>query len=42
MVKNYKPKEYKKEGEKTYTKHVVNVLIKKKLKKAFRGRKRHK
>ena len=32
----------KQEGKKTYTKHEVNVLIEKKLKTAFKGRKKHK
>ena len=39
-AKSYKSKGYRKGGEKTYTKHKVNVLIKKKLKKAFKGRKK--
>ena len=35
-------KGHRKEGEKTYTKHKVNVLIEKKLKKTFKGRKKRK
>ena len=39
-VKSNKSKGYRKGGKKTYTKHKVNVLIEKKLKKAFKGRKK--
>ena len=35
-----KSKEYRKEGEETDTKHKVNLLIEKKRKKAFKGRKK--
>ena len=37
-AKSNKSKGYRKGGEKTYTKHKVNVLLEKKLKKAFKGR----
>ena len=39
-AKSNKFKGYRKGGEKTYTKYEVNVLIKKKRKKAFKGRKK--
>ena len=39
-IKSKKSKGYQKGGEKTYTKHELNVLIKKKLKKAFKGKKK--
>ena len=39
-AKSSKSKEYKKRGKKTYTKHEVNVLVEKMLKKAFKGRKK--
>ena len=35
-----KSKRYRKGGEKTYAKHEVNILIEKKLKKAFKGEKK--
>ena len=41
-AKSNKPKGYRKGGEKIHTKHEVNVLIEKKLKKAFKGRKKRK
>ena len=41
-AKSNKSKGFRKGGEKTYTKHKVNVLIEKKLKKAFKGRKKRK
>ena len=41
-VKSNKAKGYKKGGEKTYTKLKVNVFIKKKVKKASKGRKKRK
>ena len=37
-----KSKGFKKGVDKTYTKHEVNVLIEKELKKAFKGRKKRK
>ena len=40
--KSNKSKGYRKGDEKTYTKHKVNVLIEKMLKKAFKGRKKRK
>ena len=40
QAKSNKSKEFRKGGKKTYTKHKVNVLIKKKIKKAFKGRKK--
>ena len=39
-AKPNKSKGFRKGGEKTYIKHEVNVLIEKKLKKAFKGRKK--
>ena len=42
MAKTNKSNGYRKRGEKTYTKHKVNVLIEKKLKKAFKGKKKRK
>ena len=39
-VKSNKSKEYREGGEKTYTKHNINVLIEKRLKNAFKGRKK--
>ena len=41
-AKSNKSKGFRKGGEKTYTKHEVNVLIEKKLKKAFKARKKRK
>ena len=41
-AKSNKSKENRKGGEKTYTKNEVNVLIEKKLKKAFKGRNKRK
>ena len=38
--KSNKSKGYRKGGEKTYTKHKVNILIEKKLKKAFKEMKK--
>ena len=37
-VKSYRFKEYNKGREKSYTTHKVNVLIEKKLNKAFKGK----
>ena len=39
-AKSNKSKRFRKGGEKTYTKHEANLLIEKKLKKAFNGRKK--
>ena len=41
-TKSIKSKGYKRQGDKTYTKHEVNILIEKKLKKAFKGKKKRK
>ena len=41
-AKSNKSKGYRKGGEKMYTKHKVNVLIEKKLKKNFKARKKRK
>ena len=41
-AKSNKSKGYRKGGEKTYTKHETNVQIEKMLKRAFKGRKKHK
>ena len=41
-VKSTRSKEYKKEGEKIYIKYKNNILIEKKLEKAFQGKKKRK
>ena len=41
-AKSNTSKGYRKGGEKAYTKHEVNILIEKKLEKAFKGRKKRK
>ena len=41
-TKSNKSKGFRKGGEKTYNKHEMNILIEKKLKKAFKGRKKRK
>ena len=40
-AKSNKSKGYRKGGKKTYTKHEVNILNEKKVKKAFKGKKKH-
>ena len=39
-IKSNKSKGYREKGENTHTKHKVNFLIEKKLKKAFKGKKK--
>ena len=41
-TKSIKSKRYRRGGEKMYTKHEVNILIEKKRKEAFKGRKKRK